>query len=89
MYRRHLTKNVLVRTVTHYHIGRLVDVDSDSLLLESASWVADTGRFGVALQTGQIREYEPFPGSGEVIIGRGAIVDCCAWDHELPRTPQK
>jgi hypothetical protein len=74
---------VFVRTVTHYHTGRIVYIDKDVIELEDAAWIADTGRFGEALKTGTLGEVEPFP--GVVAIGRGAIVDVTGWPHALPR----
>lgn len=80
----YLTKKVLVRTVTHYHLGRLDAYDADYLLLAEASWVADTGRFNVALATGKLDEVERF--ADPVLVSRGAIVDLTAWNHALPTT---
>jgi hypothetical protein len=77
-------KNVFIRTVTMAHTGKLVKVTEHELVLEDACWIADTGRFSDFLKTGNLNECEPFP-EGKVIIGRGAIVDCCEWKHELPR----
>lgn len=78
-----LGTNVFVRTVTCYVVGRLVAVFDQELVLESASWVADTGRFSAAMATGKLSEVEPWP-AGQVIIGRGAIVDVAEWRHDLP-----
>src|SRR5688500_273323 len=44
-----LPEKVLIRTVTHYHVGRVVDVTGDWIVLDEASWVASTGRFSSAL----------------------------------------
>ena len=74
----------LIRTVTMTLLGRLVYLDDKELILENASWIADTGRFHVALATGALSEIEPFP--NEVGVGRGSIVDFCVWVHELPKT---
>jgi hypothetical protein len=67
-------KNVFIRTVTHHHTGRLVQVTDQELVLEDAAWIADDGRFEEALKTGVFNEVEMFP-RGRVIIGRGAIID--------------
>ena len=77
--------NVMIRTVTMYQIGKLVEVHDQELVLEDASWAADTGKFSVSLATGALDEVEPWP-AGRVIVGRGAIVDCCVWSHDLPRS---
>lgn len=75
----------LIRTVTLYYTGKLVDVFEHEIVLEDAAWVADTGRFAAALEKGTLNEVEPFP-VGRVIVGRGAIIDASVWMHDLPRT---
>lgn len=80
-----LGRSYFVRTVTHYTVGRLVGVSPHELWLEDAAWVADTGRFAQALESGVVSEVEPFP-AGTVAVGRGAIVDACIWPHALPRS---
>ena len=64
----------LIRTVTMIDTGRLLRVTPTELVLEDAAWIADTGRFSDALKAVSFNEVEPFP-DGEVIIGRGAIID--------------
>jgi hypothetical protein len=76
-------KNVLVRAVTLYYTGRLAAIDDGFLLLEEASWVADTGRFHQALTNGTLNEVEPYPGA--CYVSAGAVVDVSEWLHELPR----
>ena len=54
-------------------------------LIEDASWIADTGRWNEVLKNPSVlKEVEPYP-SGEVIVGRGSVIDVCKWDHPLPR----
>jgi len=67
-------KNYLIRTVTMIDTGKLVAVGPTELVLESAAWVADTGRFSGALQSCSFSEVEPFP-EGRLIIGRGSVID--------------
>ena len=76
-------ENYFVRTVTYHHVGRLVAVTDSDLVLEDASWVADSGRFGEAIASGQLSEIERF--ASDVIISRGAVVDATRWAHDLPR----
>ena len=64
----------LIRTVTMIDTGRLLRVTPTELVLEDAAWIADTGRFADALEKLLFKEVEPFP-DGEVIVGRGAIID--------------
>ena len=67
-------KNYLIRTVTMIDTGKLVAVGPTELVLESAAWVADTGRFSGALQSCNFNEVEPFS-EGKLIIGRGSVID--------------
>ena len=74
--------NVFVRTVTLYHVGKVIDVTPGFITLADCSWVADTGRFGVALATGTLNETELFP--NDVHVSIGSIIDITAWTHNLP-----
>lgn len=79
-------KAYLIRTVTHYYIGQLKEVFDNELVLFNASWIADTGRYYNALKDGVLNAVEPI--IGDVIIGRGAVIDAAIWSHEVP-TEQK
>lgn len=79
--------NYFLRTVTHHHTGKLVEVWPSELVLEQACWIADDGRFADALRTGEFAEVEPFP-PGRVIVGRGSVIDACELKTPLP-TEQK
>ena len=76
--------NYLIRTVTMIQTGRLVDVTDQELVLEDAAWIADTGRFSNALSKVEFSEVEPFP-EGQVIVGRGSIIDATQIKGPLPR----
>ena len=78
-------KNYFIRTVTMIQTGRLVAVTPQELVLEDAAWIADDGRFNEAIKDGTLNEVEPFT-DGEVIVGRGALIDCIEWKHPLPRS---
>lgn len=67
--------NYFIRTVTHHHTGRLVQVTQTELVLEDAAWIADDGRFADALKTCEFAEVEPFPKGRRVIVGRGSLID--------------
>lgn len=67
--------NYFLRTVTHHHTGKLVQVTAQELVLENAAWIADDGRLTEALKTGSFNEVEMFPANSRVIIGRGSIID--------------
>ena len=76
-------KHYLIRTVTMIDAGKLIGVTEHELILEDASWIADTGRFSDAVAKAEFGEVEPFP-DGRVIIGRGAVVDAV----QIKKTPR-
>lgn len=79
-------RHVLIRTVTHYHVGRIAELSVDAVVLVDAAWVADTGRLSDALLTGTVGEAEPFP--DPVAVSRGSIVDVTLWKGKLPLARQ-
>ena len=74
-------KNYFIRTVTHHHTGRLVEVWPGELVLEDACWIADDGRFSDALKSCEFNEVEPFPTGKRVIVGRASLVDAIQIDR--------
>ena len=80
-------QKVFVRTVTMHYTGLLVRVTAGELVLEDAAWVADSGRFHVALAKGTLNEVEPYP-KGQVVVPRGGVIDVSTWSHDLPRDPK-
>lgn len=74
---------VFIRTVTYHYTGRISAIYPGEIMLADAAWIADSGRFHVALATGALSEVEPYPAG--VVISRGAIVDVSPWAHPLPR----
>jgi hypothetical protein len=75
--------NVFIRTVTYHYTGKIAAIYPGEIMLEDAAWIADSGRFHVALATGTLSEIEPYPAG--VAISRRAIVDVSPWAHPLPR----
>jgi len=74
-------KKLLIRTVTYFSIGQVVQVEDGFIKLATASWVADTGRFNEAIKNGKLNEVEPV---GEMYVSLGSVVDMFPWNHELP-----
>ena len=72
-YEKYLDKKIFVRTVTHHYTGHVISVDSLSLTVDSAAWIADDGRFNETVKSGDFDEVEPYPGS--VTISLYAILD--------------
>lgn len=75
-------KSYFIRTVTMHLVGKLESINDKELLLSKASWIADSGRFSQALNTGELNEIEPF--KSDVIVNRNSIIDATLWTHELP-----
>jgi len=74
-------QKVLVRTVTYHMLGEITGRDGDWLTLKNASWVADSGRFHKALETGALDEVE---WCGDAAVNLAAAVDAFPWPHDLP-----
>ena len=72
---------LFIRTVTFHHVGEVVEVTDGFLKLKNASWVADSGRFGAAIQDGSLSEVEYV---GEASVNVATIVDVFPWSHGLP-----
>lgn len=75
----------LIRTVTMYWLGRVTAVVGDFLVLESAAWVADTGRYSKAVDGDSLQEVESM-GDSPVFVGIGAIVDAKEWTSSVKVT---
>ena len=75
-------KSYFIRTATYHVVGKLMNIYTNELVLSSASWIADSGRFNAALTSGNFEEIEPFV--NDVIVSRGGIIDATEWTHELP-----
>ena len=76
-----LGKKYLIRTVTYFSLGEVIAICGNFLVLQNASWVADTGRFQQALQNGELAEVEL---TGTCYVNIASIVDAFPWAHELP-----
>ena len=72
----------LIRTVTMAWTGRVSAIVGDFLVLETAAWIADTGRYGEAVDTEHLNEVEAV--ADPVIVALGAVVDARRWPGALP-----
>jgi hypothetical protein len=77
---------VFIRCVIYHYIGVIEEITDSHIVLSTASWVADSGRFYTALKDGKLNEVEPMPHG--VTINRDAIIDFSPWRHDAP-TSQK
>ena len=73
------------RTVTFHMVGKVKKRMGNFLVMEGASWVADSGRFMGAIKDGTLDEVEPV---GDALINLGSVVDAFPWKHKL-QTKQK
>jgi len=78
-------KKFLFRTVTYHVVGQVIKRLGNFLVLSSASWVADSGRFMQAIKDGTLNEVEPV---GQVFVNLETVTDFYPWVHALP-TEQK
>ena len=74
-----------IRTVTYHLVGKVTKRVGQFLVLEGASWVADSGRFMNAIKEGTLSEVEPV---GKALVSLPAIVDVFPWKHSLPSKQQ-
>src|SRR3990167_7584202 len=51
-----------IRTVTYFATGEVESIKGDFLVLKTAAWIADTGRFSAAFATGVLNEVETVEG---------------------------
>ena len=72
---------LFIRTVTYHCTGRVVGVKDGFIQLEDSAWIADSGRFADALETGELNEVEP---TKRMWVAIGSIVDFFEWKHDLP-----
>lgn len=77
-------QTVIIRGIPFYYIGRITYVDDKRLVLENACWLADSGRWSEALQTGDINECEKYPDPVE--LRTDLCCDITLWKNPLPET---
>lgn len=70
------------RTVTFHMLGEILEVSDGWAKLKDASWVADSGRFGVAIEHGKLEEAEYL---GEAFVNLATVTDAEPWKHDLPK----
>jgi hypothetical protein len=78
-------QKLFIRTVTYHCVGKVVKRMGAFIQLETASWIADSGRFSDALKNGTLNEVEPV---GTMWVNLSSVVDFFPWKHKLP-TEQK
>lgn len=76
-------EKLFIRTVTYFLTGRVKSIKGNFLELEEAAWIADTGRFMGAIESGNFSEIEPV--TCNVRVNIDTIVDVYEWRFDLPR----
>ncbi len=76
-------KAYCIRGAVYHYLGRVKAVSDTEVLLEEASWLADSGRFGEMLGAkGEPAESERYP--SDCVVPLASISDYTEWAHELP-----
>jgi hypothetical protein len=73
-----------IRTVTMILCGECVADFDDMVVMTKASWIADTGRYQQALQSGDFSEVELYPANSEMFVSKGGIIDGFSPAFDLP-----
>ncbi len=74
-------QKLYIRTVTYHCTGKVVKRMGAFIQLETAAWIADSGRFNEAIGKGTLNEVEPV---GTMWVNLSSIVDMFPWRHALP-----
>ena len=77
-------KSVFIRTVTHYFVGRLVDISEKHFAIDNASWIAETAKWNETVQEGKLNEVYPYYPETVVFVFTTQAVDIFSWPFELP-----
>lgn len=80
-------KSYLLRTITLVNVGRVTKIVGKYLVMEDASWIADTGRFFECLRKSDVFiEVEPF--THPLFVNTDSIIDATLWPYQLPTQPK-
>jgi len=75
------------RTVTYHMVGKVKKRLGNFLVMEDATWVADSKRFNDCIKNGFSSEAELEP-VGEALINLDSVVDAFPFKHKLPTKQQ-
>lgn len=80
-------KQYLLRTIGYHWLGRVKLIVGKFLILEEASWVADTGRYSEALsgKIGELQSSELEPSPRPVIVNVDHVTDAVEYPFQIPR----
>ena len=80
-------QNWFFRTITVYLVGKVKKQVGKFLVLEDASWIADTKGFSNFIKNGISDDVELEP-VGECLLNIDSVVDAYRWKHKLPTKQQ-
>lgn len=75
------------RTVTYHTVARVKKIVGSFLVLEEASWIADSGRLGEFVNDGKVYEStssEVEPIEVPMYLSMNAIADAFLWKNKMP-----
>ena len=75
-------KKWFFRTVTFHLVGMATKIMGPFVILENASWIADSGRFMDCIKKGTLMEVEPV---GVAFVNLSTVTDFFPWNHDLPK----
>jgi hypothetical protein len=70
------------RTVTYHLVGKVKKRLGSFVILQDASWIANSGRFMQAIKDGVLNEIEPV---GDALLNLNTVTDAFPWKHKLPK----
>jgi hypothetical protein len=78
-------KKYFIRSVTHHFLGEVVEVCDLCVVMQNCTWVADDGRFNLAMrgEWSERTEYENYPRNSRVCVYFGGLIDSVEWDFDL------
>ncbi len=80
-------QKIFFRTVTVYLLGKVKKQVGKFLVLEKASWIADTKKYSDFIKDGIGNSEVEYIGK-DVFLNTDSIVDFVKWSHDLPNKSQ-
>lgn len=77
-------KKYLVRTVTMYSVGEVVEVVGKFLVMKDASWISDTGTYSKCLKDSSVLREVEYLDTPKFFLNLDSIVDACEVFYCLP-----
>ncbi len=87
-YEFKIGQKVCIRGVTMIYTGIIEEDYEDFIVLSSACWIADSGKWSEFLKdpAKNVNEAEMYPKNEKIPISKGVITDVCVLDHVVLET---